>query len=181
MIFLEKANFFPHTICPILSILLFLFINDDHNIKKNRILLAILPTVIYAVVYFIEVIVIGEENGGWRDHYMFTKMFPIWVPLVGMPLIVTLIASGLRYIHNKRHEKRKKQTEELYMNSAEFSLPTLEEAITAIAKEDQKLDKGGELIVPRRVLKLLQKKYQTDVSLEDLSYLYARAYLNHDN
>ncbi len=67
------------------------------------------------------------------------------------------------------------------MNSQEFSLPTLEEAITAIAKEDQKLDKGGELIVPRRVLKLLQKKYQTDVSLEDLSYLYARAYLNHDN
>jgi len=50
------------------------------------------------------------------------------------------------------------------MNSQEFSLPALEEAITAIAKEDQKLDKGGELIVPRRVIKLLQKKYQTDVS-----------------
>ena len=67
------------------------------------------------------------------------------------------------------------------MNSAEFALPTLEEAITAIAKEDQKLDKGGDLIVPRRVLKLLQKKYQTDVSLEDLSCLYPRACLNHDN
>jgi len=68
-VMLWSNNLYLHSICPVLSILLFFFINSDHRIKLKSSFLAILPVMAYAVVYVVMVFAIGENAGGWRDHY----------------------------------------------------------------------------------------------------------------
>ena len=54
---------------PLLSILLFLFVNSDHKIRFGSTFIAVIPVTAYALVYLVMVFVIGEDAGGWRDHY----------------------------------------------------------------------------------------------------------------
>ena len=63
---LYSNNILFHTTCPILSIILFFFINSDHNIKFKSTFIAIIPIVIYAILYVVMVFVIGEDAGGDR-------------------------------------------------------------------------------------------------------------------
>jgi len=124
------------------------------------------------------VVIVTEENGGWRDHYHFMDVAPGWLSLIIVPLIAFLVASLMRYLHNRMHMRRKKQTEELYLSSSEFALPSIEETVMTLAKQDKEYGKGGEMIVPRRIITLLMKKYPTAKSLSDLCCLYTKTYLN---
>ncbi|MBQ7172929.1 MAG: hypothetical protein IJR88_02275 [Clostridia bacterium] len=72
--FLQRSNLFLHLICPILSILFVIFVNDDHTISFKASLFAMIPVVIYSILYAILAIFIGPERGGWRDHYRFTQI-----------------------------------------------------------------------------------------------------------
>lgn len=183
----QRSNLFLHTICPILSIIYIIFVNDDHTISLKTSVLAMIPVVIYSLLYMILAIFIGEENGGWRDHYRFTQLyigeFNVPWPFV---LVVALgvvfgILTVLRLIHNKVHTLRKQQIENYYQQAEEFNYPTIREAVAKLAAEERKYDKGGEVIVPRRIIKMMEKKYQSGIPLSDLCNLYVNEYLKEDN
>lgn len=183
----ERSNLFLHTICPILSILFFIFVNDDHTISFKSSILAMIPMMIYSVLYMILAIFIGEENGGWRDHYRFTqiKIGDFTVPwplvLVGALLVVFGILTVLRLIHNKVHKIRKQQIERYYQLSDEFNYDTIQEAITKLAQDEKKYDKGGEVTVPRRIIKMMEKKYKSNIPLNELCIIYLNEYLNKED
>ena len=40
-------------------------------------------------------------------------------------------------------------------------MSTIEEAITKQARENKRKDAGGEVIVPRRIINILEKKYES--------------------
>ena len=176
-ILLSGSNLFMHTLIPISAIVLFLFINPYHTVKLKTALLALLPVIAYAVTYFISAIAVGEENGGWRDHYHFQELMP-WYYTAAIILALTFIISiSLMAIHNRNHRRDKTATEKYYQTADEYALPTIEDAIEKLAKENKRYDAGGEIIVPRRIIKFLEKKYQSGNSLSYLCNVYLNEYL----
>ena len=55
--------------------------------------------------------------------------------------------------------------------------PTIEEAITKLAQENNRNDAGGEVIVPRRIISILEKKYESKKGLGYLCSIYLEEYL----
>ena len=183
----RRSNLFLHTICPILSILFFIFVNDDHIIDFKASLFAMIPIVTYSIIYMILAIFIGEERGGWRDHYRFNQIYigsfhlPWPIVLVLVLGLVFGILTLLRLIHNKVHKRRKAGIEAYYQESLEFSYDTIEEAIQKLAQDEKKYDQGGEITVPRRIIKMMDKKYQSQIPLNELCNIYINEYLKIEN
>ena len=176
-VMLSNTNLFLHTIIPITAIVLFLFINTYHNIKFKATFIAITPIVLYALIYLIFAIIIGEDKGGWRDHYHFADIMPWYFVFVIIMTIAYAIANLLRFVHNRMHQRDKIITEAYYQNSEEYDLPTIEEVIIKLARDNKKYDVGGEIIVPRRIIKFLDKKYNSNHSLAYLCNVYLEEYL----
>lgn len=171
------TNLFLHSIVPIIAIIGFLFVNTYHNVKFKTTWLALIPIAIYAIVYLILAIIIGPENGGWRDHYHFNEFIPWYYIFVIMFALAFGIANLLRAIHNSMHKRDKLATEKYYQNALEYNLPTIEEAIKTLAKENKQYDEGGEVIVPRRIITFLENKYQSGKSFQELCNIYVDEYL----
>lgn len=49
-----------------------------------------------------------------------------------------------------------------------------------LRKETAGEDEGGELVVPRRILLMLEKKYQSKLSIDKLCEIYIREYYKTD-
>ncbi len=176
---LYSNNILFHTLNPILAILLFIFINSDHRVTFRSALLAAAPVAVYAALYFVLVFVIGEENGGWRDHYQIrdiTQYVPLPLVALGAVLIAFAVALLLRLAHNKMHEKRKKQTVSYYQTAGAYDLPDISCAIRALAAENRRRDPGGELTVPRRILGMMEEKYQSGLPIGELCRMYVEDY-----
>jgi len=178
-VMLFSNNILFHLTCPILSILLFFFINSDHRIKWQSTFIAIIPVVLYALTYVLMVFVIGEEAGGWRDHYQIYRIAE-YLPLPVILLILCLISFGiatvLRLVHNAIHKKRKADMERYYQQAEAFSYPDIETAIGALADLDRPYDMGGELTVPRRIMNIMERKYQSGLSTKEMCIRYIEDY-----
>jgi hypothetical protein len=173
----DGNNLFLHTIVPVLSIVSFLFINAYHTIKFKTTFLAMAPMLAYSIAYLIMAIFIGEDNGGWRDHYRFEELMPWYYILIIMLLLTFGIACLLRAIHNDMHRRDKIATGRYYQTAAEYDFPTIEEAIRKLANDNKAYDVGGEVIVPRRIIKFLDEKYQSQKPLSYLCGIYLEEYL----
>lgn len=181
---LYSNNILFHTAVPLLSILLFIFVNSDHKVSMRAALIAISPVTLYAILYLVMVFGIGEENGGWRDHYQIgeiTEYLPLPLVVAGMILIAYAVAMLLRAAHNMVHQKRKAETEAYYQLSDIYDRPDICSAIAALAAVNRQRDKGGELTVPRRIFAMMEKKYQSGLTVSEMCKLYIDAYYEGDS
>ena len=173
----DREGIYLHTIAPVCSIVLFLFINSDHKVLFRTTFCAILPMFLYSVVYAVLAFAIGEDAGGWRDHYQFNRYLPWYLVAPFMYLLTFGVATLLRIIHNLIHRKRKTALERYYQESEEYAYPTIEEAVKALAEHDRKHDKGGEITVPRRIVNMMERKYKSGLSIQELLNIYLETYL----
>lgn len=178
-IMLWSNNFHLHTLSPLLAIAVFFLINSDHNVKFRKTFLAIGPVAAYGLVYIIMVFLIGEEAGGWRDHYQVSTVTDyVSVPVAYLILLALSfgLATLLRVGHNAIHRKTKADLEKYYQTEEAFSYPDIESAIRALADLSKPRDKGGELTLPRRAMTILEKKYKSGLSMEEMCEVYIREY-----
>ena len=175
-----RASLYLHLICPIAAILLFIFVNDDHRIPFKHSFIVFIPLIAYIFTYWLKVFAIGEENGGWRDHYYTDVYFPYWIAIVGLLIMGFALANLVRVLHNKRHKRKKAETENYYVIGADFNCDSIEDAIAKLALREKKIDRGGEVIVPRRLLLMLEKRYQSNLTTEALCKEYLTAYFEDD-
>ncbi len=174
-----KHNIIIHTICPILSILLFIFLNSDHTVKLKSSFIAIIPLMTYAFLYAVMVFAIGEEAGGWRDHYQIYRVLEhvsIPVALILVFIIGVVVSNLLRLAHNAVHKRRKAAVERYYQQAEAFAYDDIQSAIEALARLDRQHDMGGELTVPRRILAMMDRKYQSGLSVRDMCKIYIDEY-----
>lgn len=176
-VMLWDNNLFLHTICPILSIFLFFHINSDHRIGFRRSFFAMIPVLAYAVVYLIMVFVIGEDAGGWRDHYQVGTVaayLPLPVIMLILCVLCFTIANVLRLIHNRVHKRRKAVAEEYYQEAYDSDCPDIQSAIKALARDfrNRDADKRGDLVVPRRIMLMMEKKYNSGLSVGEMCSIY---------
>ena len=178
-IMLWSNNLYLHTIGPLLAIIIFFYINSDHNLGFQKSLLAIAPVTAYSFVYIIMVFIIGEESGGWRDHYELyrvTQYVPVPIVFVIFIIFCFGLANLLRFIHNVIHRNRKAAFERYYQTEEAFSYPDIESAIRTLADLGKAQDKGGELTLPRRAMTILEKKYKSGLSMEEMCNIYLNEY-----
>lgn len=172
-------NILFHLTCPVLAIVLFLFINTDHRIDFKSSFIAIIPVALYSALYMVMVFVIGEEAGGWRDHYQVMRVME-YLPLPAIVLVLfgisLAIANIIRVIHNIIHIRRKESLKKYYQTADAFDYPDIRSAIKALARIDRPRDKGGELTVPRRIMSMMEEKYQSGLSIEEMCNLYIHEY-----
>ena len=73
---------------------------------KDR-LIGCVPFFVYIVVYYIEVVLIGEANGGWADIYHICENLP---PLLAVPLVLLFgfcVSTLIALLSNRLTRKRK--------------------------------------------------------------------------
>lgn len=97
-------NLFMHGICPILAIASFMFA-ERGALRFRCTWLALLPTLIYGLLYMTMVVIVGVDNGGWPDFYMFnaTGMWPLtFVTLMAASFVIAVL---LRLPHRAGRNK----------------------------------------------------------------------------
>lgn len=167
------SRFFLHAVCPILTIIAFTFFVSDHKIKLKESLWSLVPVIIYATIYFIMVVVIGPENGGWEDFYGFATKMPLWISVVSLLPITYGISTLLRIKHNSLYNTRKNKEAALYINK--FKNVDIRETIASAGRSRAATQKITDIVVPTRIIEIMVT--DSDVTVDEGCQIYLNAYL----
>ena len=94
-------NFWLHVICPIMAIGLFFLVETDVKLSLSDSMIALIPFFLYSLIYIFNVVLIGEEYGGWKDIYLLTAFLPAAMTAPMMYMFGFGVASLLRFAYNK--------------------------------------------------------------------------------
>lgn len=170
----KGTDFWMHLIVPICNVILFQCVETGTSLSRRDTLIALIPFWLYIVVYFIEVFVIGKENGGWSDFYMTQKFFPLWVSLILMLGIGYCVAAVLRVFQNKLADKSRARLTRPWTEDLE-PVEVLIEAFGLGRYMGARCD-DSDFAVPVDILTLLESRY--GVSLDDLTKAYVKGGLD---
>ena len=97
-------NLYLHLLCPVLAVISTLVFEPRRRIGPwlPVSLCGTLPVVVYGIVYFINVVVLGPEKGGWEDFYMFNMGGRWYITMAIMFAGTFLLSSGMRLLRNFR-------------------------------------------------------------------------------
>ena len=169
------SRFFLHGLCPILAIIAFCFINTSHVIHIKESLIAMAPVMLYAMVYYFMVEILGPDNGGWDDFYGFFTRIPSWVSLISFLPLTFGIATIIRVLHNKGCMMERKRIAKLF--AQEFSSKDVKEQIAQVAEGRPVGKKLGNIVIPAPLLETMVKYSGSDISTADACRLYLDTYL----
>ena len=158
------ANFVTHVICPLLILFSFFQIESGHVFTWRDRLVGIVVCFAYLTVYFIEVAVVGEANGGWPDIY---RVCEFTSPALAIPAFLLLafgVSTAVALISNRITKKRNKKTYMLW----EDDLDPVEVRIEAfgMGRAAARHDEDNNIQIPYDILTNLSERY--DVDREDL-------------
>ena len=101
----DKAH--VHVCAPLLCMISFCFWEPYQKLRFRSVYLALIPTVIYGIVYLIKVVIIGEANGGWWDFYQFNRGGQWYLSIIIMTGATFLIGWVMLLLHNMRMRRKK--------------------------------------------------------------------------
>lgn len=168
------SRFFLHGVCPILTIVSFGCFVSDHKVTRKESFWSLLPVFLYAGLYFVMVIVIGEENGGWEDFYGFATQMSPWISAAAILPVTYAIAAALRLWHNRLYANRKRREAILYKN--EFENADIRALITAAGRSRAATQKVWDIVVPVRVIEIMVR--DSDCSVDEGCRIFLNAYLD---
>ena len=174
LLIFSGARFFLHGVCPVLAVIAFCFFMSQKRMGFWDSLFALIPVIIYAAVYFVMVVVIGEENGGWNDFYGFATFIPRWVSAIALVPVSLLIATGIRALHNRSRDRRK--AEETAFFTETFAGADVRKIVAAMARSRSSA-KVLDIVVPTRVISILIKYSGSDCTMEEAAQIYLKEYL----
>ena len=169
------SRFFLHGLCPVLSIVTFCCFIKSHLIRLRESFLALIPVFIYAMVYLVMVVFIGEERGGWNDFYGFATRIPIWISLVAIMPLTYGIAALLRLGHDSCC-KRQREKDAILCRVA-YHAADLGQVVENMARSHKKELKTENLVIPTQIIRHMIES--TDAALDPTEGCrrYLEAYL----
>ena len=168
------SRFFLHGVCPILAIVAFCFFMSEKRLTIRDSLLALIPVLIYAVVYYVMVAVLGEEKGGWNDFYGFLSRLPHWIPLTAIMPLTFLIATGIRVLHNRSYDKRKADESAFFTQL--FADADVRKIVAAMARSHSSA-KILDIVIPSRIITIMLEHSKSDATLEECCEIYLKEYM----
>ena len=172
------SRFFLHGVCPVLAIIAFCFFISDHYIRFREFIWALIPVLIYAVVYIVMVVVIGEENGGWNDFYGFATRMPLWISVTAIMPLTLAIAAILRHFHNKSYRNRRERDAELYREILQEK--DLRQIVDKMAMTRRRDIRESDIIIPVRTIRHLVEDNKTDMTWEEGCRRFLRVYMEEE-
>ncbi len=169
------SRFFLHGVCPILSILTFCCFIKSHLIRLGESFLALIPVAIYAGVYLVMVVCIGEEKGGWNDFYGFATRIPLWISLTAILPLTYGIAALLRLGHDKCCLGQRKKDAELCRQT--YAGADLGEVVENMARSHKKTLKTENLVIPTQIIRHMIGSTGEDLDPAEGCRRYLEAYL----
>ena len=170
------SRFLLHGVCPLLAMDAFCFFISDHRISVKESFLPLIPVLIYGAVYYVMVVEIGEERGGWNDFYGFATRLPLWIPMSLLLPLTYGIAAALRFLHNRLYDRRMREEKELYRE--EFAGKDIRLSVRELARTQGKVQRLSVIPVPLRILSLMVEHSEGDCGLKEACDLYIEAYLS---
>ena len=168
------SRFFLHGVCPILAIVAFCFFMSEKRLTIRDSLLALIPVLIYAIVYYVMVAVLGEEKGGWNDFYGFLSRLPHWIPLTAIMPLTFLIATGIRVLHNRSYDKRKADESAFFTQL--FADADVRKIVAAMARSHSSA-KILDIVIPSRIITIMLEHSKSDATLEECCEIYLKEYM----
>ncbi len=169
------SRFFLHGVCPVLSIVTFCFFIKSHLIRLKESFLALIPVAIYALVYLVMVVFIGEEKGGWNDFYGFATRIPIWISLVAILPITYGIAALLRLGHDQCCIYQRKRDATLCQIA--YNGKDLGQIVEKMARSHKKELKTEELVIPTQIIRHMIESCGDELDPSEGCRRYLEAYL----
>jgi hypothetical protein len=170
------SRFFLHGVCPILNILAFCVFVTSHKITVKQSLFSLIPVGIYAVIYFVMVVVIPKELGGWDDFYGFATKMPLWISVTSVLPLTFGITTIIRLWHNRSFVNRRKNEAQIFLDY--FEGKDTREILFEMGKARAKIQPYGDVIVPMLVIRRIVYFTESDMSMEDACRLYLDGYLS---
>ena len=168
------SRFFLHGVCPILAIVAFCFFMSEKRLTIRDSLLALIPVLIYAVVYYVMVAIVGEEKGGWNDFYGFLSRLPHWIPLTAIMPLTFLIATGIRVLHNRSYDKRKADESAFFTQL--FADADVRRIVAAMARSHSSA-RILDIVIPSRIISIMLEHSKSDATLEECCEIYLKEYM----
>ena len=168
------SRFFLHGVCPILAIVAFCFFMSEKRLTIRDSLLALIPVLIYAVVYYVIVAIVGEEKVGWYDFYGFLSRLPHWIPLTAIMPLTFLIATGIRVLHNRSYDKRKADESAFFTQL--FADADVRRIVAAMARSHSSA-RILDIVIPSRIISIMLEHSKSDATLEECCEIYLKEYM----
>ena len=151
------GGIYAHFICPILVLILFFQIESGYRYNKRDRILACLPFAFYMLLYYVMVVVVGEENGGWKDIYHAMGYAPFFV---SFPVMLAVAYATSLFISKLSNYLTRYRTEKMFCYWGENAEPVdaLVEAYGLGIMTARNMDKEN-IEVPYDILEELAKRY----------------------
>ena len=169
------SRFFLHGVCPVLSIVTFCCFINSHLVRLKESPLALIPVFIYAIVYLVMVVFIGEEHGGWNDFYGFATRIPVWVSLIAILPVTFGIATLLRLGHNGCCLRRRAKDAELYREA--YTGVDLRQAVEEMARASRRERKSNRIVIPSQMIGYMIQNSGADMDQAELCRHYLDTFL----
>ena len=172
------SRFFLHGLCPILAIIAFCFFIENHIISRWETLISAIPVLLYAMVYYFMVEILGPDNGGWDDFYGFLTRIPQWISLLSFMPLTLALAAILRLLHNRSYRALRQRTAALFLR--EFAGKDMREQIVLMADRHAFGRKGGNVVIPLWLLDAVVQSGGGGLSLPEASSLFLDTVMQQD-
>ncbi len=163
-------DFWLHLVCPVLTLVLIFSAEADMKLSLKESVLCLTPFYIYAVVYIINVVLIGEANGGWRDIYKLATYLPATISAPLMFMLGFLVASGIRIVYNRLVDLRQEEMKSLWGED----LSPIEIKIEAygLGRYTGMHDEDTNIVLPVDIFRKLAERY--DVTIDELARAFSK-------
>ena len=168
------TNFWLHIVTPFLTVVLFQCVETGITFNRLDNMHALVPFWTYMIVYFIMVVCIGKDHGGWSDFYKATAYTPAWLSMLAMLILGYAVSRVLRYIQNKHAERSWEKISALWTDDLD-EIELLIESF-GLGRSIGRKCSSSELTIPLDIFILMSKRY--NIPLEKLTNAYVRGALD---
>ena len=151
-----------HLVCPIMSLVLLFSVDSDIELTRRDALVALCPFCIYAAVYFVQVVIMGEANGGWRDIYRLVAYLPPYLATALMLALGLGIAFGIRFFYNRLSRRRQKALRRLWDDN--LTPVEIRIEVYGLGHFNGKNSDINNITIPIDILRDLSQKYSIDIN-----------------
>ena len=168
------VNFWLHIVAPVLTLVLFQCIETGVSLSRKDFLLPLIPFGFYMSVYFVMVVLVGKENGGWSDFYMTLAYWPGWVSALLMTAVCSAVSLLLRLVQNKRAAQSWKRISRAWSEDLEPTQLLIE--AFGLGRYIGTHCAVSELTVPLDIFMLMSKRYS--IPLEKITKAFFKGALD---
>ena len=168
------TQLYLHVICPIAILVSFELVESGYQITKRNTLACLIPFLIYSLVYVVNVVLLGETNGGREDLYMLNTFVPFYLSLPAVWLLAYVIATLIRILSNRLDILRRNHLLSFWKEDADPIELNIE--IYGLGRYNGMHDTRNELSIPYDLLELFAERYSRDP--DDLLKIYMKGMMD---